>query len=165
MLVEITWSFFRSILRNVTLYYPIGLYRNAEATDTVHEKGVLVWLFILTFVLFSSTFAHLATAAIETLETAGAIANLCFSMTISYCGVLAGPGAFPHFWIFMYRISPIHYLISGLLSASVGGGHVICLKQEFLHFDSRPNMTCGDYLADFVRVTGGVPGGDFDKSR
>jgi ABC-type multidrug transport system permease subunit len=133
MLVEIPWSFLCSVLLYVTWYYPIGLYQNAEATNTVHEKGVLVWLFILTSVLFSSTFAHLAIAVIEKPETAGNIANLCFSLTISFCGVLAGPGAFPRFWIFMYRISPFHYLISGLLSASVGGGRVVCLKEEFLH--------------------------------
>ncbi|KAJ5671108.1 hypothetical protein N7507_000235 [Penicillium longicatenatum] len=155
MLVEIPWSILCSVLLYVTWYYPIGLYRNAEATNTVHEKGVLVWRFILTFVLFSSTFAHLAIAAIEKPETPGSIANLCFSLTISFCGVLAGPGAFPRFWIFIYRISPFHYLISGLLSASVGGGHVVCLKEEFLHFDPRPNMTCGEYLADFIRTTGG----------
>ncbi|KAJ5993916.1 CDR ABC transporter [Penicillium sp. IBT 35674x] len=119
------------------------------ATNTVHEKGVLIWLLILTFVLFSITFAHLAIAATEKPETAGNIANLCFSLTISFCGVLAGPGAYPHFWILMNRISPFHYLLSGLLSLSIGGGRVICLEQEFLHFEPRPDMTCGEYLGDF----------------
>ncbi|KAJ5925119.1 hypothetical protein N7454_007758 [Penicillium verhagenii] len=155
ILVEIPWSFVCSVLLFVTWYYPIGLYRNAEATNTVHEKGALVWLFVLTFVLFSSTFAHLAIAAVETAQTAGNIANFCFSLTISFCGVLAGPNSFPHFWIFMYRISPFHYLISGMLSASVGGANVMCSKQEFLHFDPRPNTTCGEYLANFIHATGG----------
>ncbi|KAJ5702941.1 hypothetical protein N7488_010489 [Penicillium malachiteum] len=167
ILVEIPWSLLCSVLLFVTWYYPIGLYRNAEFTDTVHEKGALVWLFILTFVMFSSTFAHLAISAIETAETAGNIANLCFSLTISFCGVLAGPKAFPHFWIFMYRLSPFHYLISGLLSASVGGGHVVCSKQEFLHFDPPSNITCGDYLTGYIHVAGGyveVPSATSDCS-
>ncbi|KAJ5784951.1 uncharacterized protein N7503_010163 [Penicillium pulvis] len=155
MRVEIPWSFFCLVLLYVTWYNSIGLYRNAEATNTVHGKGVLIWFFILTFVLFSSTFTHLAIATIEKPETAGNIVNLRFSLTISFCGVLAGLGAFPHFWIFMYHISPFHFLISSLLSASVGGGRVICLEQEFLHIELRPNMTCGEYLADFIRLTGG----------
>ena len=155
ILVEIPWSLLCSVLLYATWYYPIGLYHNAEFTDTVHEKGTLAWLFILTFVLLSSTFAHLAISAIETPETAGNVANLCFSLTISFCGVLAGPKAFPHFWIFMYRISPFHYLIAGLLSASVGGGKVVCSKQEFLHFEPPAETTCGDYLETFIQIAGG----------
>ncbi|KAJ5273331.1 hypothetical protein N7478_008456 [Penicillium angulare] len=155
IIVEIPWSSLCSVMLYITWYYPIRLYRNAELTDSVHEKGTIVWLFILTFLLFSSTFSHLAISAIETEQTAGNVANLCFSLSISFCGVLAGPKAFPHFWIFMYRISPFHYLISGLLSASVGGGQVVCSKQEFLHFDPPENQTCGGYLSKYIQMTGG----------
>lgn len=40
-------------------------------------------------------------------------ANFCFSLCLVFNGVLSpptGPNAFPHFWIFMYRISPFTYL-------------------------------------------------------
>ena len=41
------------------------------------------------------------------------LANLLFSLCLVFNGVLApptGPTAFPHFWIFMYRVSPFTYL-------------------------------------------------------
>lgn len=37
-------------------------------------------------------------AAIPTAETAGNIANLMFSLTLLFCGVLATPQQFPGFW-------------------------------------------------------------------
>lgn len=67
-------------------YYPIGLYRNAEPTDAVTERGALMFLFILTFLLFTSTFTDLVVAGIETAETAGNIANIMFSLTLIFCG-------------------------------------------------------------------------------
>lgn len=155
ILVETPWSFFCSILLYFTWYYPIGLYRNAEPTDTVHMRGALAWLLILTFILFSSTFAHMAIAAIDNAETGGNIANLCFSLILSFCGVLAGPTALPRFWIFMYRISPLHYFISGLLSAAIAGTKVKCATEEYLHFDPAMNMTCGEYLENYIHHAGG----------
>ncbi|KAJ5569558.1 uncharacterized protein N7459_008988 [Penicillium hispanicum] len=155
ILVEIPWSLFCSVLLYFTWYYPIGLYRNAEPTDTVHMRGALAWLLVLTFILFSSTFAHMAIAAVETAETGGNLASLCFSLILSFCGVLAGPSALPRFWIFMYRVSPFHYLISGLLSASVAGTTVRCAAEEYLHFDPPTNMTCGEYLKNYIHYAGG----------
>ena len=31
----------------------------------------------------------------------------------------------------------------------------MCLKEEFLHFDPHPNMTCSEYLANFISAAGG----------
>lgn len=97
----------------------------------------------------------MAIAAIETAETGGNLANLCFSLTLLFCGVLADPNSFPHFWIFMYRISPFHYLISGLLSASVADTTVTCASNEYLHFDPPSNSTCGDYMSKYIDFAGG----------
>ena len=86
ILVEIPWSFLCSILIFVCWYYPIGLYRNAELTDTVHERGIMTFLFVLAFLLFASSFAHMSIAAIDTAENASNIVNLVFIMMIIFCG-------------------------------------------------------------------------------
>jgi len=52
-------------------YYPIGYYRNAIPTDTVHIRGALMFLYVETFLIFTSTFATMVVAGIETAETAG----------------------------------------------------------------------------------------------
>jgi len=67
-------------------YYPIGLYRNAEPTDTVTSRGGLMFLLILSFMLFTSTFTSMIIAGIELAETGGMIANLLFGLTIIFCG-------------------------------------------------------------------------------
>jgi len=86
MVAEIPWNFIGATLLYLCWYYPMGLYRNAEPTHTVHERGVLMWLLILAFLMFTSTFAHMVIASIETAETAGSIANLLFSLCLMFCG-------------------------------------------------------------------------------
>lgn len=75
-----------AVLMYFCWYYPIGLYRNAEPTDAVHERGALMFLLILSFLLFTSTFTNMCIAAIEVAETGGMAANLMFSLTLIFCG-------------------------------------------------------------------------------
>ncbi|KAI9688528.1 MAG: hypothetical protein M1822_001477 [Bathelium mastoideum] len=92
ILVEIPWNTLMAVLLFLTWYYPIGLYRNAEATHSVHERGALMFLLIWTFLLFTCTFADLAVAGIPDAETAGNLANLAFSLCLIFCGyVFASP--------------------------------------------------------------------------
>lgn len=84
--VEIPWNSLMAVIMFVSWYYPIGLYRNAQPTDTVTERSGLMFLFIWQFMLFTSTFTDLVVAGIETAETAGNIAQLLFSLTLIFCG-------------------------------------------------------------------------------
>jgi ATP-binding cassette, subfamily G (WHITE), member 2, PDR len=84
--VEIPWNSLMAVIMFFSWYYPIGLYRNAEPTDTVTERGGLMFLYIWAFLLFTSTFTDLVVAGIETAETAGNIAQLLFSLTLIFCG-------------------------------------------------------------------------------
>lgn len=155
IIVELPWNALMSVVIFVCWYYPIGLYRNAEPTDAVHERGALMWLLILTFLLFTSTFAHMIIAGIELAETGGNLANLLFSLCLIFCGVLATPETLPGFWIFMYRVSPFTYLVSGMLSTGVSGTNAICEKVEFLNFSPPPNTSCEDYMNPYIQSFGG----------
>ena len=86
IVIELLWNSLMAVIIFVTWYYPIGLYRNAEPTNAVHERGALMFLFIWQFLLFSSTFANMAIAGIETAESGGNIANLAFSLILVFCG-------------------------------------------------------------------------------
>lgn len=86
IIVEIPWNSLMAVLIFFCFYYPIGLYRNAEPTDAVTERGGLMFLLILAFLLFTSTFTHMCIAAIETAENGGNIANLVFSLCLIFCG-------------------------------------------------------------------------------
>jgi ATP-binding cassette subfamily G (WHITE) protein 2 (PDR) len=154
IVVELPWNSLMSLLIFVCWYYPIGLYRNAEPTDAVTLRGAQMWLFIWTFLLFSSTFAHFMIAAFETAENAGNTGNLLFMLCLLFCGVLATPSQLPGFWIFMYRVSPFTYLVSGMLSVGISNTEVICAENEYLHFDPL-NGTCGDYMEAYKSTMGG----------
>jgi ATP-binding cassette, subfamily G (WHITE), member 2, PDR len=104
ILVELPWAMLGATFLFFCWYYPIGLYRNAEYTNSVHSRGITQYAFVMEFILFSSTFAHFMIAGIATAEAAGNLANVLFSLCLLFCGVLVGPTAMPGFWIFMYRV-------------------------------------------------------------
>lgn len=136
-------------------YYPIGLYRNAEPTDSVTLRGFQLFLFLWMFLIFASTFTHMVIAGVETAENGGNIANLLFMLCLLFCGVLAQPSDFPRFWIFMYRLSPFTYLVSGMLSVGLANSYVTCADRELVKFEPANGATCGEYMKAYQTNFGG----------
>ncbi|KAI9927870.1 hypothetical protein ASPWEDRAFT_157610 [Aspergillus wentii DTO 134E9] len=155
IIVELPWNFLVAVLMFFCWYYPVGLYHNAEPTGAVHERGALMFLLLLTFLWFTSTFTHMVIAGVENSETGGNIANLLFALLLLFCGVVATPQAMPGFWIFMYRLSPFTYLVSAMLSTAVSGTDVTCASIETLQVDPPTQQTCSQYLDSFVTINGG----------
>lgn len=155
IIVELPWNSLMAVIIFVCWYFPIGLYRNAQPTDSVTEREGLMFLLIWTFLLFTSTFAHMIIAGIELAETGGNIANLLFSLCLVFCGVLATPDQMPGFWIFMYRLSPFTYLVSAMLSTGVSGTDAVCENVEYLHFSPPSNQTCQEYMSAYMKEAGG----------
>ncbi|KAL4933792.1 ABC drug exporter AbcA [Aspergillus undulatus] len=155
ILVELPWNSLMSLIMFLCWYYPVGLYRNAEPTDAVTLRGAQMWLFIWAFLLFSSTFAHFMIAAFDSAENAGNMGNLLYILCLLFCGVLATPDQFPGFWIFMYRVSPFTYLVSGMLGVGLANTHVTCAANEYLHFDPVNGSTCAEYMEAYRTTMGG----------
>ncbi|KAI9830727.1 MAG: hypothetical protein M1819_005391 [Sarea resinae] len=156
IIVELPWNTLMAICAFFSFYYPIGMYRNAFPTHTVHERGFLMFLLIWTFFLFSSTFCDAVIAGIDSAENGGNIAQLMFSMTLIFCGVIATPQALPGFWIFMYRVSPFTYLIGGVLTTGLANTSVKCSKIELRHLEPPAGMTCGEYMTNYTKLFGGA---------
>jgi ABC-type multidrug transport system permease subunit len=154
IVVELPWNSLMAVLIYFCWYYPIGLYRNATPTNAVTERGGLMFLLIWEFLLFTSTFTNMVIAAIDTAETGGNIAQLMFSLTLVFCGVLASPSVFPHFWIFMYRVSPFTYLVDAMLSVGVANTNVVCASNEFRRFMAPAGETCYQYLDTYINSYG-----------
>ncbi|QDS75112.1 ZEB2-regulated ABC transporter 1 [Venturia effusa] len=154
ILVEIPWQTLMAVIIFFCWYYPIGMYQNAVAENQVHERGALMFLLILVFLIFASTFTHMAIAGVETAEVGGNIANLAFSMSLIFCGVLASPTAFPGFWIWMYRVSPFTYLVDAMLSVGLANTQVTCDSNEYVNFEP-VNGTCGSYMQSYIDSNGG----------
>ncbi|KAH7417874.1 AtrD, ABC-transporter [Cadophora sp. MPI-SDFR-AT-0126] len=155
ILVELPWNALVAVIIYVCFYYPIGMYRNAEFADQFTERSGLMFLFVLAFLLFASTFTNMVIAGIETAEGGSGIASLMFSLCLIFCGVLVGPNAMPRFWIFMYRVSPFTYLVSGMLSTGLANAKVICSDIEYLYVEPAEGSNCGEYFASFIETAGG----------
>lgn len=155
IVVELPWNTLMAALIYFCWYYPIGLYNNAIPTDAVTLRGAQMFLYLWMFLLFTSTFAHMVIAGVEMAEAGANLANLCFSLCLVFCGVLATPEQLPRFWIFMYRVSPFTYMVSGMLSVGVANTNVVCAANEYLHFDPPENQTCGQYMEAYREASGG----------
>jgi ATP-binding cassette subfamily G (WHITE) protein 2 (PDR) len=154
IMVEIPWQTLMAVIIFACWYYPIGMYQNAVPEHQVHERGALMFLLILVFLIFTSTFTHMAIAGVETAEVGGNIANLAFSMSLIFCGVLASPTAFPGFWIWMYRVSPFTYLVDAMLSVGIANTNVTCASNEYLNFEPARG-DCGTYMQPYINNFGG----------
>jgi len=154
--VELPWNALMAVIIFVCFYYPIGLQDNAAAAGATHERGALFFLFTLQFLLFASTFTNMIIAGIADAETGGNIANLMFSLCLIFCGVIASPSTFPRFWIFMYRLSPFTYLVSGMLSVGLAGNEITCAENELIEFSPPSGQTCQTYMTEWF--VGGAPG-------
>ncbi|KAL4960885.1 pleiotropic drug resistance family ABC transporter [Aspergillus stella-maris] len=152
--VELPWNILMAVPAYFTWYYPIGLYRNAGPGETV-ERGGTMFLLILIFMMFTSTFSSMIIAGIEHPDTGSNIAQLLFSLCLIFNGVLASPDAMPRFWIFMYRVSPFTYLVSSVLATGIGTAQVECSDIEILTITPPANQSCSSYMERYVSMTGG----------
>ncbi|KAI8680770.1 hypothetical protein NCS56_00483000 [Fusarium sp. Ph1] len=154
ILVEVAWNSFMAVIMYFCWYYPVGFVQNTTSDD-VSTRGFLVFLFLLMFMLFTSTFSHFAIVWIETAEEAGVLASLLWMLCISFCGVGVPYRDIPKFWTFMYRASPGTYLVSGIMSTAVYGSNVECADNEVLHMAAPANMTCESFMGPFIKEAGG----------
>jgi len=155
IIVEVPWNMLMSVFMYVAWYYAVGMDRNAAETNSETERGGLMFLFVLTYLIFTSTFSTMIIAGIGQAAEGANLANLMFSLCLMFCGVLATKESLPGFWIFMYRVSPFTYFVSGMLSSSTAHAKVTCAANEYLTMQPAAGQTCEAYLADFVQATTG----------
>lgn len=150
ILVELPYSTLLGIMLFGAFSYPVfGI--------TSSEQQGLILLFCIQFFVFGSTFAHMVVAALPDAETAGQIATLLFYLTLTFNGVLLPSVMLPGFWIFMYRVSPMTYLVNGIATV-IGGREVRCAKKELSVFQPYPGTTCGQYMARYLEAAGPAGG-------
>jgi ABC-type multidrug transport system permease subunit len=94
-------------------------------------------------------------SALPDAETAGNISTLLYSMMLIFNGVFQPPQALSGFWIFMYYLSPLTYLVSGIVSTGLHERQVVCANNELAVMQPLGNQTCGEYLSPYVEVAGG----------
>ncbi|KAH9821366.1 ZEB2-regulated ABC transporter 1-like [Teratosphaeria destructans] len=128
IVVEWPYQIIAGILVYACFYYPVVGIQSSE------RQG-LVLLLAIVFMIYASSFGHLAIAALPDAQTAGSIVTLLFAMTLIFNGVMQSPTALPGFWIFMYRVSPFTYWVGGMADAMLYGREITCSAAEVSAFD------------------------------
>ncbi|KAI1750671.1 ABC transporter-like protein [Xylaria castorea] len=158
LFVETVWQTAISVPVFVSWYYPIGLYRNPGSPYGSSERGGLTFLLIWLFNLWANTLSQAFGVGIEQAETVVQAATLCFWLSLVFSGILVPPNLLPRFWIFLYRVSPLTYLIEGLAVTGLANRRITCSSTETISnipIPSNTSQTCGQYLEAYVGSSGG----------
>ncbi|CCK69552.1 ATP-binding cassette multidrug transporter PDR15 KNAG_0C04500 [Huiozyma naganishii CBS 8797] len=150
ILVEVPWNILAGTISFCIYYYAVGFYSNASVAGQLHERGALFWLFSIGFYVYVGSMGLMVIAFNEVAETAAHLASLLFTMALSFCGVMVTPNSMPRFWIFMYRVSPLTYLIDALLALGVANVEVKCADYEYVQFTPPQGQTCGEYMNPYI---------------
>jgi ABC-type multidrug transport system permease subunit len=149
MLVEVPWQILLGVCAWACFYLPVF------GTDATSDTMGLVLLFVIQFYMYAATIAQMVIAAIPNPALGAMVAVLLFGLSFIFNGVMQPPDALPGFWIFMWRVSPFTYYVSGLASAALHGRPVICSDSEVSVFDPPLGETCGAYLAAYLEKAPG----------
>ncbi|PVI00139.1 hypothetical protein DM02DRAFT_709144 [Periconia macrospinosa] len=155
IVIEAAWNAFIAVFCFIVWYYPMGLYRNAEATDASNLRAFETLLVVVGSFFFASSVSHMILAGTPNEEIATGLLTLLSIFLYAFCGILAGPNVLPRFWIFMYRVNPFTYVVSGLMSATMGMAPAHCAENEFLTLEAPNGMSCGEYLRAYIEMAGG----------
>ncbi|CAK1367877.1 ABC transporter CDR4 [Cercospora beticola] len=150
IIVEVPWQILSGIFTWTVFYYPV-----VGAGQTV-ERHILVLLLFIAFFIYASVFAQMCIVVMPDALTASAIVVLLFSMMIIFCGVMQPPSQLPGFWMFMYRTSPMTYLISSIAITMLHQRPIECSSSEINVFQPPAGQTCGEYMADYMTTANGV---------
>ncbi|KAJ5753917.1 uncharacterized protein N7511_008070 [Penicillium nucicola] len=148
MVVEIPYMIVMGVLTYACYFYAV-----VGIPDSATQGTVL--LFCIVFFIYASTFTHMVIAGLPDEQTASAVVVLLFAMSLTFCGVMQPPDAFPGFWIFMYRASPFTYWVGGMAGAQLHDRQVVCSAAETSTFSPPSGQTCIQYMQKYINVAGG----------
>jgi ABC-type multidrug transport system permease subunit len=150
MLVEVPWQILLGICAWACFYFPV--FGPGDSSETLG----LALLFVIQFYMYAATMAQMVVAAIPNPALGAMLAVLLFGLSFIFNGVMQPPDALPGFWIFMWRVSPFTYYVSGLASTVLHGRKVTCSSKELSVFDPPSGQTCGAYMAAFLEKAPGI---------
>jgi ATP-binding cassette subfamily G (WHITE) protein 2 (PDR) len=160
VLIEAFWQTLLSVMSFLIMYYLTGFQLYTSSSDET-ERGGLMLLIFISFFLFTSSLSHVLIAGIEEDEAAVNIGQLLFYLMLIFCGAIKTKDELPRFWIFMYRVSPLTYMLRSMFAIGVVNRPVDCSASEVVLLPANPGMSCGEYLDPYVSVAGGrvnIPG-------
>jgi len=149
ILVEIPYNIGGATLYFLCSYFPLRVYQNSSLTGKFYFMSAIIYQ------IYVSTFAIGLYYVSPDLPSAGLLSSVVTVFMFAFAGVLQVESNMPRFWIFMYRASPITYVIESLSSSLVHNREIHCKTSELAFFDPPSGQTCGEYVSDYISTHGG----------
>ncbi|EWY79928.1 hypothetical protein FOYG_16992 [Fusarium oxysporum NRRL 32931] len=159
MLVEIPYHVVLGVMTSAIFNYTVFGVRSSE------DQGLFL-LFFVYFYILAGTFAHMVFAPLPDTTTSGRVVTILLSMMILFAVVFQTPIALPGFCIFMYRVSPMTYLVGGVAVSGLSGDPIVCSHAEFAVFQPPTGEICGAYMQPYLEqaALGTLPSPDAPAS-
>jgi ABC-type multidrug transport system permease subunit len=149
VIVELPWQALLGICTWASFYFSVYGWKQDP------QRQGLVFLFVLQFFLFASSFAHLIASAVPSPVLGSMLALFMFVLSLLSNGVMQAPSALPPFWNYMHKVSPLTYYVGGISATALHGRPIHCSDQEMVSFDAPAGQTCGQYLERFLEIAPG----------
>ncbi|PLB55533.1 hypothetical protein P170DRAFT_443293 [Aspergillus steynii IBT 23096] len=135
------------------LYFACWYYTVGSPIESSKAGAAFFVVFIYEF-LYTSIGQFIAAYAPNAVFAA--LANpLLVGFLVSFCGILVPYGQIVAFWRYwVYWLNPTTYLVGSMLTFTIFDADVSCADSELAIFEPPSNMTCGDYLAEYLENSG-----------
>ncbi|GME95202.1 unnamed protein product [[Candida] boidinii] len=143
-----------SLIINFTLFF-VTWYFPIQLDNSTSRAGF--WWFTIAFVVqfwflsFALALAYIA----PNVASASILFSFLGTVCMIFSGIFQPASLLPGFWKFMWRTSPITYILEMALSTVLHNREVHCSDVELAYFPPPQGMTCGEYLTDFFQVNPG----------
>ncbi|KAK9385119.1 ABC-2 type transporter-domain-containing protein [Lipomyces mesembrius] len=149
LLAEIPYNVLFASIYYCCYYFPIAYMRTAD------RAGYYYFVYCILYTIFWTTFGLGITNFVPDAATANLVSSLLVNMVLSFSGVFQPMDLIPHFWKFMYRISPLTYFVQSLLGDVLHDREVHCAPSEFNVFSPPPGNSCYEYAGAYAETAGG----------
>ncbi|CAG8944696.1 unnamed protein product [Penicillium salamii] len=135
------------------LYFGCWYYTVGSPTESDKAGAAFFVVFIYEF-LYTSIGQFIA-AYVPNAVFAALTNPLLVGIIVSFCGILVLYQQIVTFWRYwIYWLNPTTYLVGGMLTFTIFDAEVECVAEELSLFDPPSNMTCGNYLASYLKTSG-----------
>jgi len=117
-LAEIPFIFATASMFVLIFYFVMGF-------STEPDKFFLFYLFSFLGLALFTYLGQMFVSLFRDAETAQGFGGLVVSLTSMFSGILIRPSNIPPFWIFMYWITPGHYIYEGIFMSQYDGDDTI----------------------------------------
>jgi len=147
---EIPYLCVCAVLYFVCWYYTVGFPNNSNSAGGT--------FFVMLFYEFVYTGIGQFIAAYAPNAIFASLTNpLIIGILVSFCGVLVPYDQIQAFWRYwIYWLNPFNYLMGALLVFNLWDSDISCKEREFALFDTPGNVTCREYLSDYLNSERGM---------